>query len=153
MLDATNWRELYATGIMFQAWYTPAGFTAGETFYVYPNNGVRTIYTADGLCREHGDVFADLPEANWGDVDGCEVYDQGRCYYVYWIRHADDNDINAISPMEYAIVRNNIYQLKINSISGLGTPEPDSNVKEVEFDIHVWVKLWAEVEVEVPPFD
>ena len=153
VLDATNWRELYATGIMFQARYTPAGFTAGETFYVYPNNGVRTIYTADGLCREHDDVFGDLPEANWGDVDGCEVYDQGRCYYVYWIRHADDNNTADISPMEYAIVRNNIYQLKINSISGLGTPEPDSNVKEVEFDIHVRVKSWTKVEVEVPPFD
>ena len=151
--DATNWRELYATGIMFQAQYTPAGFREGDTFYVYPNNGVRTIYTAVGLRREHDDVFGDLPEANWGDVDGCEVYDQGRCYYVYWIRHADDYDINAISPMEYAIVRNNIYQLKINSISGLGTPEPDSNVKEVEFDIHVQVKPWAKVEVEVPPFD
>ena len=153
VLSDTNGRELYATGIMFQARYTPAGFREGDTFYVYPNNGVRTIYTADGLCREHDDVFGDLPQANWGDVDGCEVYDQGRCYYVYWIRHADDNDINAISPMEYAIVRNNIYQLKINSISGLGTPEPDSNVKEVEFDIHVWVKPWAKVEVEVPPFD
>ena len=151
--DATNWRELYATGIMFQAQYTPAGFTAGGTFYVYPNNNKRTIYTAEELRKEHGDVFGDLPEANWGDVDGCEVYDQGRCYYVYWIRHADDKDINAISPMEYAIVRNNIYQLKINSISGLGTPEPDSNVKEVEFDIHVRVKLWTEVKVEVPPFD
>ena len=151
--DATNWRELYATGIMFQAQYTPAGFREGVTFYVYPNNNKRTIYTANELRKEHGDVFADLPEANWGDVDGCEVYDQGRCYYVYWIRHADDNNAAAISPMEYAIVRNNIYQLKINSISGLGTPEPDSNVKEVEFDIHVWVKPWAEVKVEVPPFD
>ena len=153
VLSDTNGRELYATGIMFQAQYTPAGFREGDTFYVYPNNGVRTIYTANELRKEHGDVFADLPEANWGDVDGCEVYDQGRCYYVYWIRHADGNDINAISPMEYAIVRNNIYQLKINSISGLGTPEPDSNVKEVEFDIHVRVKPWAKVEVEVPPFD
>ena len=153
MLSDTNGRELYATGIMFQARYTPAGFREGDTFYVYPNNGVRTIYTADGLRREHDDVFDGLPEANWGDVDGCEVYDQGRCYYIYWIRHADDNNAAAISPMEYAIVRNNIYQLKINSISGLGTPEPDSNVKEVEFDIHVWVKPWTKVKVEVPPFD
>ena len=153
VLSDTNGRELYATGIMFQARYTPAGFREGDTFYVYPNNGVRTIYTAAELCNQHYDVFGDLPQANWGDVDGCEVYDQGRCYYVYWIRHADDNNAAAISPMEYAIVRNNIYQLKINSISGLGTPEPDSNVEEVEFDIHVRVKPWAEVEVEVPPFD
>lgn len=153
VLSDTNGRELYATGIMFQARYTPAGFRERDTFYVYPNHGVRTIYTAEELCNQHYDVFGDLPEANWGDVDGCEVYDQGRCYYVYWIRHADDNNTADISPMEYAIVRNNIYQLKINSISGLGTPEPDSNVEEVEFDIHVRVKPWAEVEVEVPPFD
>ena len=62
VLDATNWRELYATGIMFQAQYTPAGFTAGETFYVYPNNGVRTIYTAVELCNQHYDGLG-----NFGD--------------------------------------------------------------------------------------
>ena len=136
VLSDTNGRELYATGIMFQARYTPAGFREGDTFYVYPNNGVRTIYTAAELCNQHYDVFGDLPEANWGDVDGCEVYDQGRCYYIYWIRHADDNDINAISPMEYAIVRNNLYQLKVNSISGIGGDKPET-VSDINIRVNV----------------
>ena len=155
VLDATNWRELYATGIMFQARYTPAGFTEGDDFYVYPVQGDnRTIYTAEALSKAYPDLFKLEDIASWGtQATRCEVYSKGRCYYIYWIRHADDKNAAAISPMEYAIVRNNIYQLKINSISGLGTPEPDSNVKEVEFDIHVRVKPWAEVKVEVPPFD
>lgn len=37
-------------------------------------------------------------------------------YYSYWIRHAADNN-DEISPMEYAIVRNNIYQLEVTGFS------------------------------------
>ena len=77
----------------------------------------------------------------------------GWCYYIYWIRHADDKGPGNIGPMEYAIVRNNIYQLYINSISSLGTDEPDSNVDEFEGEIHLEVQDWDRVGVEVPAFD
>jgi hypothetical protein len=55
--------------------------------------------------------------------------------------------------MEYAIVRNNIYQLYVNSVGQLGTPDPDSNVEEVDTEIHIQVKGWASIDVEVPAFD
>lgn len=146
--------ERFVTGIMFQAQYTPAGFTEGETFYVYPTQENRKIYTAEALSKDYPDLFKLEDIASWGtQATKCEVYSKGRCYYVYWIRHADDENTTVISPMEYAIVRNNIYQLKINSISKLGTPEPDSNVEEVEPNIHIRVKSWNMVEVEVPAFD
>lgn len=146
--------ERFVTGIMFQAQYTPAGFTEGETFYVYPTQENRKIYTAEALSKDYPDLFKLEDIASWGtQATKCEVYSKGRCYYVYWIRHADDENTTVISPMEYAIVRNNIYQLKINSISKLGTPEPDSNVEEVESNIHIRVKSWNMVEVEVPAFD
>ena len=147
--------DLCATGVLFRARYTPAGFAKGETFYVYPAEGSdRKIYTAEALSGQFPDLFPWEDKDSWGlQATKCEVYSEGRCYYVYWIRHADDGNDKVISPMEYAIVRNNIYQLDINSVSGLGTPEPDSNVEEVKTDIHVQVKDWRPVEVSVPPFD
>lgn len=145
--------ELYATGIMFRAQYTPEGFDEGTTFYTYaPDNGSRKIYTAEDLKSEFPDTFEDLDEDSWGNISGCEVYTNGVCYYVYWIRHADDKNPDEISPMEYAVVRNNIYQLYVNSIKGLGNPEPDSEVTET-VEIHFLVKPWDEEEVEVPAFD
>ena len=150
-----NLKDRSVTGIMFQARYIPAGFTEGDDFYIYPIQGSnRKIYTAEGLSKTYPDLFKLEDVASWGtQATRCEVYSEGRCYYVYWIRHADDENTTVISPMEYAIVRNNIYQLKINSISKLGTPEPDSNVEEVESNIHIRVKSWNMVEVEVPVFD
>lgn len=146
----------YATGIMFKAQYTPAGFTAGETFYVYPeyeSSGDLTIYTEEQLRQEHYATFGNMDVANWPDVTGLQVYRDGCCYYVYWIRHADDDNDFEISPMEYALVRNNIYQLYVNGIEALGNPDPDSQVEEVEVDIHLNVKEWETVNVRVPDFD
>ena len=146
--------ERYATGIMFKAQYTPAGFAEGETFYVYPNrNGERTIYTENELRKDFPE-FDDLNKELWDDsFPNLEIYTDGVCYYIYWIRHADDSDTYRISPMEYAIVRNNIYQLYVNSISALGNPEPDSHIEEVTSEIHVNVKNWTDVDVTVPVFD
>ena len=85
-------------------------------------------------------------------VEGCDVFLNGWCYYVYWIRHAEDNS-DDISPMKYAMVRNNIYQLYVNRISQLGTPEPDSNVEEINTGVHFQVSEWDRINVEVPDFD
>lgn len=147
--------ERYATGIMFKAQYKPAGFTEGVTFYVYPKGGYgeRTIYTEAELKKDFP-VFDDLDKELWADsFPALEIYTDGVCYYIYWIRHADDGNTSDISPMEYAIVRNNIYQLYVNSISALGNPDPDSHIEEVTSDIHVNVKDWKTVNVEVPDFN
>ena len=157
----------YATGIMYKAQYIPDGYREGETFYVYPvrsynNRYVRTVFSADELRRAYPDLFGDLDESLWVDqVTDLEKYTNGECYYTYWIRHADDADRDDnnedgeynISAMEYAIVRNNIYQLYVNSIEGLGSPSPDSHIEEFTTEIHLHVKPWNQVEVEVPAFD
>lgn len=146
--------QKYATGIMFKAQYTPAGFPEGETFYRYMslNGSGLTLYTAEALMDAFPDTFTEENQSAWGDIDGCDVFLNGWCYYVYWIRHAEDNSGN-ISPMEYAMVRNNIYQLYVNSISQLGTPEPDSNVEEINTEVHFQVKPWNIKNIEVPVFD
>ena len=146
--------QKYATGIMFKAQYTPAGFPEGETFYRYMslNGSGLTLYTAEALMNAFPNTFTKENQSAWGDIEGCDVFLNGWCYYVYWIRHAEDNS-DDISPMEYAMVRNNIYQLYVNSISQLGTPEPDSNVEEIDTGVHFQVKPWNIKDIEVPVFD
>lgn len=154
-LSETDGIQRYATGIMFKAQYTPAGFSEGETFYRYTsrNGNGSTLYTADALMDAFPETFTEENQSAWGDIDGCDVFLNGCCYYVYWIRHADGENTNVISPMEYAIVRNNIYQLYVYSIRQLGTPEPDSNVEEINTGVHFQVSEWDRINVEVPDFD
>ena len=54
---------------------------------------------------------------------GLHMYTDGICYYPYWIRHSNNNAPSK-GIMEYAIVRNNVYKLRIGSIYGLGKDIP-----------------------------
>lgn len=81
-------------------------------------------------------------------------YDGGTCYYKFWIRHASNGDPNTMGVMEFAIVRNNVYQLDVTGVSKLGDPLPftpgiddpnnpdESNKVYINVDIYVknWVK-------------
>ena len=112
----------YCTGVVFKAQYLIDGNEAND-------NGEYNVYWYEGRAyssiADIGDgVPQDLDESKYADY-GIVKYPDGICYYTYWIRHADDGDPDKISPMEYATVRNNIYQLNVSSISGIGglTPE------------------------------
>ncbi len=80
---------------------------------------------------------------------GIKCYQDGLCYYPYWIRHSNNNATDA-GIMEFGIVRNNIYKLKVNSFSGLGKPlpyipttdKPDTLDEESFVQIFVTVKPW-----------
>ena len=54
---------------------------------------------------------------------GLHTYADGVCYYPWWIRHSNNN-ASTKGIMEYAIVRNNIYKLRISDIYGLGHDIP-----------------------------
>ena len=45
-------------------------------------------------------------------------------YYYYWIRHNDNGDNAVMGPMEFAVVRNNVYKLCVDNIYKLGHPTP-----------------------------
>lgn len=51
-------------------------------------------------------------------------YPGGICYYTWRVRHSNDGDDTRQGIMEYAIVRNNIYRLKISGIDRLGGEVP-----------------------------
>lgn len=49
------------------------------------------------------------------------------CYYFYWNRHNDNNLNGKMGPMEFAIVRNNVYKLSVNAVNRLGHPRNPDN--------------------------
>ena len=71
---------------------------------------------------------------------GARTYEEATCYYTWWIRHANDGDEDTNGIMEYAIVRNNIYELNVTKISSLGGYIP--NEEEKGFVVNVYVKDW-----------
>lgn len=82
--------------------------------------------------------------------NGIKEYKNGECYYFYWIRHEDNKQQNKMDPMEYAIVRNNIYDLTVTGISGLGEAgatviEPIDPVEDetAKMNVTVKVKNWV----------
>lgn len=66
-------------------------------------------------------------------------------YYVYVVHnHAQEG---VISPMEYAVVRNNVYQLNVNKISGLPNPDiPSDEYLSLEIRVLSWAKRVIHVE-------
>lgn len=126
----------YCTGIVFKAKYTPAGITAESdgSFYQYNNKFYGTL---DQIKNELGVGYigpADMERY------GITKYEDGICYYTYWIKHADDGDDTKVSPMEYAIVRNNIYQINVTGIHGIGTVTPTDYGLYLTCTVADWVE-------------
>lgn len=80
-------------------------------------------------------------------------YKGGECYYHFWIRHANNGNNSVMGVMEFAIVRNNVYQIEVSGVNKLGTPlaftpshdnpkTPDET-DEIYMDINVYVKDWV----------
>lgn len=73
---------------------------------------------------------------------GTRTYEDATCYYTWWVRHSNDNDDTKNGIMEYAIVRNNIYKLTVNSIYSLGNDVPGED-ENIILDVYVndWLLL------------
>lgn len=79
---------------------------------------------------------------------GVRTYEDATCYYTWWVRHSNDNDDTKKGIMEYAIVRNNIYKLTVNSIYSLGGPVPGEDENII---LDVYVNDWLLLEPETLP--
>lgn len=135
--DSENTCATYCTGIVFQAKYKPEDISTTD------GNG--TFYRYNGTC------YASLPEIKnvIGDQSisdnnlsqfGITKYQDGICYYTYWIKHAEDGDDTTVSPMEYAIVRNNIYQINVTGINDIGTVTPTDYGLYLECTVADWIQ-------------
>ena len=75
------------------------------------------------------------------------TYYKGQCYYIWWLRHSNDGDDEKNGVMEYAVVRNNIYKVSVNSIYSLGGDIPDNQ----QLDARVYVNKWSMLDRETLP--
>ncbi|MFI3322484.1 MAG: Mfa1 family fimbria major subunit [Rikenellaceae bacterium] len=128
----------YTTGLVFQARVSPTEIITnayGSTTITYPS----TVYYCN---NKFYNSIATLEACLGGDIpnidDSSSTSDlqdnyitrltlNGSdyiCYYNYWIKHYDNDNASVMGVMEFGVVRNNHYQISINSISGLGTGEP-----------------------------
>ncbi|WP_370798834.1 Mfa1 family fimbria major subunit [Xylanibacter rarus] len=72
---------------------------------------------------------------------GVRTYEDATCYYTWWVRHSNDNDDTKKGIMEYAIVRNNIYKLTVNSVYSLGGEVPEEESLIVDVYVNDWLLL------------
>ena len=76
-------------------------------------------------------------------------------YYYYWIRHNDNGDNAVMGPMEFAVVRNNVYKLRIDGIYKYGHPlpgpDPDPDPED-PFDPDESLNYYFNVTVDVLPW-
>ncbi|WP_302261098.1 Mfa1 family fimbria major subunit [uncultured Bacteroides sp.] len=136
--DSENTCATYCTGIVFKAKYKPAGISTTD--------GNRTFYRYNGKCyvslTDIKNVIGDqsISDNNLSQF-GITKYQDGICYYTYWIKHAEDGDDTTVSPMEYAIVRNNIYQINVTGINDIGTVTPTDYGLYLECTVADWIPV------------
>lgn len=92
----------------------------------------------------HDDTRARLYASSNGLL---RTYYKGLCYYVWWLRHSNDNSDVTNVLMEYAVVRNNIYKVKVETVASIGGDVPD----DTEIKAHVYVKDWVLLGEETLP--
>ncbi len=82
------------------------------------------------------------------------LYKGGKSYYKFWIRHNDNGNDGLMGVMEFCIVRNNVYQLYVTGVRGLGdplpytpgkdTPDKPDETDDVTIDVTIYVKDWVQ---------
>ena len=143
-----------STGVVFKAEITAgetasaevkAALASGKRIYVFNNKlygtwaDVKTAAVAGtdaNLQAAYNQAAAGLeadvePAAAAAAAAGFTGYSavDGKyyTYYYYWNRHNDNRDPYNMGIMEFAVVRNNVYKLCVDSISKFGHPTPPTD--------------------------
>lgn len=159
--DFTDWSDVTAFA---NSLTDPTGYnaylselaTSGEDFSLDAipdwNEYMLKVLGVDESSSDNG------PQINLGGINTREVlftnsserlrtYYHGQCYYIWWLRHSNNDDDTSNGVMEYAVVRNNIYKVTVNSVSTIGGDIPG----EEELRAHVYVNDWVALGDETLP--
>lgn len=137
----------YSTGIIFRAKATVEGVETSGDLYRYEgkfyaslvdvaksadsswegkeneeglNNDILKIKTR-GEQQTIQDYLASINDRTiLHEQFGIDYFVGGYCYYTYWLRHANNGNDKEMGIMEFAIVRNNVYRVAINSVGAMG---------------------------------
>ena len=146
-IAANQWTDK-TTGIIYKA-EAQWGSNPVATFYVYLG---KVFLSWGDLKTEYAKTSNSLDDADKDSYDkliakGITLYKDGVCYYRVAIKH-DPKTEGELAAMEFAVVRNNLYNAYVNKVSGLGdpfvptTPEPDRKDKAyitLQVDVMPWV--------------
>lgn len=117
-----------STGIAIQAkLYQDADCSTAidENLYRYAGNYYTSLTDIENAYKDDS-VYGTGKLTGKTDVElealGIEHFVGGKCYYyTSQIKHFDDGDNTTVGVMEFAIMRNNIYSLAVESIGEIGT--------------------------------
>lgn len=76
------------------------------------------------------------------------------CFYYYWNRHNDNGIPGTMGPMEFDVVRNNVYKLSVDGISRVGHPripenDPDDPKPDTPDESD---EIYLDVSIEIVPW-
>jgi hypothetical protein len=130
----------------------------------------RSWHTGDDLYYVDGKFYAsmeDLQASKNSSITqenmseyGVRYFKHGVAYYEYYIRHLDNGDNTEMGQMEFAIVRNNSYELSVKKITMSpysqlpGNPDPDNPDpdKPDPDDPDESAKVYIQMNVQVRPW-
>lgn len=149
-MDVTKQNNNLRTGLLLKSVFVPTTVYACATVGDLPTattytKGEDFWYYEDRLDRTKSMFFK--TETDFDNyANGKSSYEKhhyvgGVCYYYIWIKHAGGNEELALDgtyPMEYAIVRNNIYRIKVETVLSVGTPTPESTKERIR--VRQWNK-------------
>lgn len=126
---------------------TPVSYTAGTTFYRYRplvkefDESQARYFTKEADATEYGRQQLEKT----GVPYVIETYTNGVCYYPAYIRHDNAGGSPNVTPMEFGVVRNNIYRLKVTfSGPGYTTPEIQST-EPLGIKPYIYTRPWYKV--------
>ena len=132
-VSEANMKNETTTGIIFKASIYNADGTPVQPMFKYEESyypSLETLIAATSDTNGFGSPFYELTDEDYANKKitdaelkemGITPYPNGECYYFSAeIKHYEDGDPNTKSPMEYAIMRNNIYSLSVSKIEKFG---------------------------------
>ncbi|MDE5880786.1 MAG: Mfa1 family fimbria major subunit [Muribaculaceae bacterium] len=125
--------------------------TTGQLIPACPNH-LYTLWHTDNIEDVDFNTFRNAAvsndialyeKSNDPDLGGWAYY----CYYYYWNRHNDNGKQGEMGPMEFDVVRNNVYKLAVTKIARLGHPrnpdndpdKPTPNTPDEKDDLYITV--------------
>ena len=159
-------RNGYSTGVVFRGSVNPTKvyedattsnpYASGTDVY-YSTRTKKFYEDADAVVADP-DTRITLVDIATFEIDeaglermeltaGLQKFTAGHCYYTYWIKHQDD-DLVKNQIMEFAIVRNNVYNMAITEISKLGSsdvfidPKDPNESSDLYFKVDLEIRPW-----------
>lgn len=148
-MAAAEQYEDVTTSILVRATFQPANITAGEGYYFYAGSAFshaaivamvansatnpwpqtpvglkEAVETAQAEGAPWNFTSATPPTSSAVSLDGkLKYYKDQICYYRILLRHFDDEySVGDMNFGRYGVVRNNVYKVTLNSVTGPGEP-------------------------------